>query len=326
MLASWNPLHPPGEKKLREQTNASKKSEKQPVDIYGGRVRSITGDGDIQTTKAFVRQVVDRIQGVIEAKLTPIQAPSIPVLPTAYPGLNYQSSPFYSTPYPTVSPPQIGYNIVNTPQLSNIIPRNVCEIATNNTPNSARIYDEKRRCWIGNDEKHFASNCPNKVLKDNVTNSTGYDNNRPYLNNPNEPCRYWKKVGHTVKDCYRLVHKKIAEDAERLRLDSLQPPVTSARVILYTDDPKPTRDEFVYISATINGNVTRCLCDSGCDVNLLPVHFVNLENVLLRDCKLFAAGGTLIEVIGHCRVPIRLENGFIIYTEFIISPASKNPC
>jgi len=33
-------------------------------------VRLITGDGDIQTTEAFVRQVADRIQGVIESKLT----------------------------------------------------------------------------------------------------------------------------------------------------------------------------------------------------------------------------------------------------------------
>jgi len=120
-----------------------------------------------------------------------------------------------------------------------------------------------------------------------------------------------------------LVNKKIAEDAERLRLDSLQPHVTSAREISSVDDPKPTRDKFVYISATINGNVTRCLRDSGCEVNLLPVHFVNLENVLLRDCGLFAAGGTSIEVLGHCRIPVRLENGFIIDTDFIISPSIK---
>jgi len=134
-----------------------------------------------------------------------------------------------------------------------------------------------------------------------------------------------QESGHTVKDCYRLVHKRIAEDAEKLRQVSLQPPVTSARVISSADDPKPTRDKFVYISATITGNVTRCLCDSGYDVNLLPVHFVNLEHVLPSDCKRFAAGGTPIEVIGHCRIPIRLDNWFIIDTDFIISPSIKEP-
>jgi len=54
-----------------EQPNASEKSERQPVDNYSGRVRSVTEDGDVQSTEAFARQVVDRIQGVIEARLTP---------------------------------------------------------------------------------------------------------------------------------------------------------------------------------------------------------------------------------------------------------------
>jgi len=62
--------------------------------------------------------VVDRIQEVIEAKLTPTQDLFIPVLSTVYPGLNYQSSPFYPTPYPTVSPPQVGYGVVNAPPIS----------------------------------------------------------------------------------------------------------------------------------------------------------------------------------------------------------------
>jgi len=81
---------------------------------------------------------------------------------------------------------QVGYNIVSAPQVSNIIPRNVSETATNNTPNSARIYDEKRRCWICNDEKHFASNCPNKSPSDNniIQNKiteTDMPTNRYYL-------------------------------------------------------------------------------------------------------------------------------------------------
>jgi len=81
----------------------------------------------------------------------------------------------------------------------------------------------------------------------------------------------------------------------------------------------------VNISATISGNVTRCLCDSGCDVNLLPVHFVNLENVLPSDCKLFAARGTPREVLGHCKITIQFENGFSIDIDFIISPSIKEP-
>jgi len=105
-----------------ESTNSSEKSEKQPVDKYGRRVRSITGDGDIQTTEAFVRQVADSIQGVIEAKLTSPPAPYAPVLPPAYPGLNYSSPTFYLTPFSTVSTPQVSYNVVNAPQLGYQVP------------------------------------------------------------------------------------------------------------------------------------------------------------------------------------------------------------
>jgi len=92
-----------GKRAEAEQSNASEKSEKQPVDKYGGRVRSVTGDGEIQTTKAFVRQVVERIQGVIEAKLTPAQTPPISVLSSAYSGLSYQAPSFYTAVYPNVS-------------------------------------------------------------------------------------------------------------------------------------------------------------------------------------------------------------------------------
>jgi len=104
-------------------------------------VKSVAGDGDDQTTEAFVRQVAERIEGVIESKLTSPTAPYIPVLPTAYPGLNYSAPTYYHTTYSNVPTPQVGYNIVNTPQGSNIIPRNVNEVATNNTPSIIKVSD-----------------------------------------------------------------------------------------------------------------------------------------------------------------------------------------
>jgi len=70
----------------------------------------VTEDNDIQSTEAFVRQVVDRIQGVIEAKLTPPQPTSSPVFTTAYPGINYQTPTFYPGPYTGISPNLVGYS------------------------------------------------------------------------------------------------------------------------------------------------------------------------------------------------------------------------
>jgi len=232
--------------------------------------------------KLFVRQVVERIQGVLEAKLTPTPYSSTPILSSAYPGLSYQATTFYPALYVYAPLPEVGYNVVSVPQPSVATQRIVSEIATTGTPSTVKIYDTNRRCWICYSEQHYLPSCPNKVPKSTNTTQSINKNSKPDLNDPNEPCRYCKKTGHTVKDCYKLANKKFAEDAEKLRTDSLQPPNAIARVVSSEGVPRPTKDKFVYIAATIIGILTNCLCysDSGCDVNLLPVHYVNLNHVL----------------------------------------------
>jgi len=79
----------------------------------------------------------------------------------------------------------------------------------------------------------------------------------------------------------------------------------------------------VYISAYINGVLTDCLCDSGCDVNLLPVHFVNLNDVLPSSSRRLTVRGTPIEVLGNCKIPLQLKNSFSIEVDFVISPSIK---
>jgi len=161
----------------------------------------VTEDGEIQTTEAFVRQVVERIQGVNEAKLTPTTYFPTPILSSAYPCFSYQAAPFYPAPYANVSIPQVGYivasipqaSVASVPQPSVATQQIVSEIATNNTPSTVKIYDTNRRCWICNSEQHFSPSCPNKVPKC-TTNGTqaSNTNNKPDLNDPNEPCRYCK--------------------------------------------------------------------------------------------------------------------------------------
>jgi len=122
----------------------------------------------------------------------------------------------------------------------------------------------------------------------------------------------------------KLANKQIAEEAEKLKNNAMPHANGISRIVSSVDVPKVGRDKFVYISAFINGT-KNSLCDSGCDVNLLPVHFVNPCDVLFRECKLYAAGGTSIEVLGHCQITIQLENGFIVETDFVISPSIKKP-
>jgi len=104
------------------------------------------------------------------------------------------------------------------------------------------------------------------------------------------------------------------------------PPANAiATLVSSIDVPKVGRDTFVYISAFIIGKKTNCLRDSDCDVNLLPVHFVDLCDVLPSECKLYAASGTPIEVLEHCQLTIQLENYFLVETDFNISPSIKKP-
>jgi len=57
----------------------------------------------------------------------------------------------------------------------------------------------------------------------------------------------------------------------------------------------------------------------------LPVHYGNIKDVLPSNFRLSAAGGTPIEVLGHCKIPVQLKNSFSIETDFIISPSIKEP-
>jgi len=58
---------------------------------------------------------------------------------------------------------------------------------------------------------------------------------------------------------------------------------------------------------------------------LLPVYFVDPIDILPSECKLYAAGGTPIEVLGHFNATLHLDNGFKVETDFIISASMKEP-
>jgi len=200
-----------GKRTEAEQFNASEKPDKQPVDKYGGRVRYVTKEGDVQSTEALVRQVDDRIQGVKKAKLTPTQYFPTSILSQAYPGLNYQANPFCPSPYGDLTAPQVVFQVAGTPQVgycpanapqsspasapqaSTTNQRIVSKVPTNNTLPTIKVYDASRRGWTCNSKQHFDSKCTSKVSKIANTSQSSNNNSKPDLNDPNEPCRYCQK-------------------------------------------------------------------------------------------------------------------------------------
>jgi len=162
-----------------DQAITSENPERQPVNKYEGRVRSVNEDSDILVTEAFVRQVCERIQGVIQAKLTPahtlqeeVGQGSTFLVTTIFfvnSGLNYQALPFYPVPYPTMSPPQVVYTRLTVSQPGNAIPlTNGIDARPNNRPR--RTLDPKRKRWICDSNQHLSTACPGKRTNAVVNN------------------------------------------------------------------------------------------------------------------------------------------------------------
>jgi len=61
------------------------------------------------------------------------------------------------------------------------------------------------------------------------------------------------------------------------------------------------------------------MCDSGSDVSFMPHDLVKPKNIIERSMKSYAANGTVIEVLGHCRVAVQLVNQVTIESDFLIS-------
>jgi len=147
--------------------------------------------------------------------LTPAQPPPVSVLPSAYPGLSYQAPSFYPVPYTNVSLPHAAYAHASVPQPSTAILRNFSDFATANTPSTVKIYDKNRKYSICSSEQHLSSCCPSKVPSTTNVPQASNKNNNPALNDRNEPCRYCKKPSHTVRNCYKLANKNVAEETNK---------------------------------------------------------------------------------------------------------------
>jgi len=205
----------------------------------------------------------------------------------------------------------------------------VSEIAITTTPSTVKVYDTKRRCWICQSEQHFASSCPNKISRVVDSSSTVTNDNRPEFINPSEPCRYCKKLGHTVKDCYKLSNKK-ATDLTPTIVGEVVHTVASAtdytfRIIDSENVDTHGTSKRVYLGAVINDKIGSCMCDSGSDVNFMPYHLVEPKHIISMSMKSYAANGTVTEIMGHCRLTVQLANQVKFDSDFLISKRVARP-
>jgi len=194
-------------------------------------------------------------------------------LTTAYPGNNYQTPTFYSGPYTGVSPNSLGYsagqpqvNPAGQPQVNAYGQKIASKIANSGLPIFVKSNNSRRRCWVCQSERHFSSNCPSKVPRIIEIRSTDNDSK---INEPNKS-----------NDDVRTI-QEIGENAVR-------------NVVAGNKD-----DDLVYLEVMLNSTSGACLCDTGSQLSLIPLRFVNFENIVHKIMRIHV----------HSDVPIENRTG-----------------
>jgi len=81
----------------------------------------------------------------------------------------------------------------------------------------------------------------------------------------------------------------------------------------------------IYIRASIQGRSRLCLLDTGSEVSIAPLDYV--EGLEPQPCSrvLLAANSTEIRVLGEVTVPLKIWNGFTLSTHFLVSDQVFEP-
>jgi len=80
----------------------------------------------------------------------------------------------------------------------------------------------------------------------------------------------------------------------------------------------------VYIRAQIGKYMTVCLVDTGCEKCVLPARLIDTVSLQPADCRLFAANGTTINVIGEKTLDVHVGD-LTIPTRFLVSSNVTEP-
>jgi len=172
---------------------------------------------------------------------------------------------------------------------------------------------------------------------------SGTNDNRPELNDPNEPCRYCKKTNHTVKDCSRLADKKNRESG-KIGLDTLAPIVTNVEIRksnIHGSVAGPgqenhgntvsnvaagdTDDDLVYLEVLLDGVPRVCLCDTGSELSFIPLRLVDRGNITPKKTRIRAANGIIIDILGSCQVNVQIGDSLNVDSSFIVSTHMNIP-
>jgi len=89
-------------------------------------------------------------------------------------------------------------------------------------------------------------------------------------------------------------------------------------------DPRSMLDHPVYLKAYVGRKQLTFLVDTGCDRSIMPSRMVERARLDPAECRLYAANGTTISVLGEVMLDLRVGNE-IMPTRFILSNSILEP-
>jgi len=95
--------------------------------------------------------------------------------------------------------------------------------------------------------------------------------------------------------------------------------VSTTRIVDIENVDTNGKSKRVYLSVVVNCKPVLCMCDSGSDVNFIPHSLVDPKTILPVTGKSYAANGTVIEIIGQCKVVTQFVNQVHVESDFLVS-------
>jgi len=84
------------------------------------------------------------------------------------------------------------------------------------------------------------------------------------------------------------------------------------------------KDHPVYLRAHLGKREVEFLVDTGCERSVTPRNLTGDAVLEPADCRLFAANGTAINVVGEVSMNIRIGD-LILFTRFVVSDNITEP-
>jgi len=130
-------------------------------------------------------------------------------------------------------------------------------------------------CFKCNNLGHYATSCPEQASSGKRTDPRG------------PRCYSCQGYGHMARSCPKVEKKENdVKPAENVR--SIKGP-----------DMRQMKDHPIYLTAYMGKREVDFLVDTGCERSVAPRRLIGDANLETADCRLFAANGTVINVVGY---------------------------